>query len=428
MSDLLLASVPVVNATAEGTFPGVRVACGQPSLFSARVDLKGNNGRLYDRFGKEILGGSAGGAGATPHTMRYTLGGSGPMADGKVQFINASNAPCLPSESPTAMRISKKDADGKLDLRLLRYVATMRMAVRHLNGDDTGNDALCFFRLASNGVDNGSFFQFAIHAVLNMPQSVWRSNDVLVVEAYAVSFLTELADVNGMIFPSDGQALVWSEANQDWRPGTVSGGGGGGGGSAPAKRYHQISNFKFDVLTPNAFTYVAPSPGVTVPLASSDASSSGGDFRLSSSTAAPPTGSAFTLAPSTDVPAAERRVFTVSNVPVDAVAGTMRLTIDVALYGVTATGWPAGYGRVLVNVVKNGGAEVVGRHSHLFLFPGDFAPAITFSTPVLSSDIADGDYFGVDLQVDDPSLIPTQISIESATVTARCEFATTSAV
>lgn len=43
----------------------------------------------------------------------------------------------------------------------------------------------------------------------------------------------DLADVDGTILPSNGQALVWNAVTSMWNPGTVSGGGGGGIGDAP---------------------------------------------------------------------------------------------------------------------------------------------------------------------------------------------------
>ena len=54
----------------------------------------------------------------------------------------------------------------------------------------------------------------------------------------SVSSIDDLSDVNTSdVAPVDGQALVWSQSDAEWVPGTVSGGGGSGSGGSGASLY-----------------------------------------------------------------------------------------------------------------------------------------------------------------------------------------------
>ena len=54
----------------------------------------------------------------------------------------------------------------------------------------------------------------------------------------SVSSIDDLSDVDtSTITPVDGQALVWSQSDGEWVPGTVSGGGGSGSGGSGAGLY-----------------------------------------------------------------------------------------------------------------------------------------------------------------------------------------------
>ena len=66
--DILTASSGIPDADVYGCAPYVSVRAGAPSRFSSSVFLRGANGRLYDRYGWEILG-----ANRRPPTHLYDL-------------------------------------------------------------------------------------------------------------------------------------------------------------------------------------------------------------------------------------------------------------------------------------------------------------------------------------------------------------------
>ena len=76
--------------------------------------------------------------------------------------------------------------------------------------------------------------------------------DAAVDSRIAAASIDDLSDVDtSTVAPTDGQALVWDNANSKWEPGTVSGGGGGGIGTADqtldADRTIDTNGFNLDI-------------------------------------------------------------------------------------------------------------------------------------------------------------------------------------
>jgi hypothetical protein len=169
---------------------------------------------------------------ATAHTGIYTLGSVAPVGNGGVQFLDSNSAPCLPNQSPTVLRISKRAADGTLDLRLPRFVSTMNMIVRKRQGDTISNDAITFFTLTSNPVDNTTYWQWSMNPLtVTMAGSVWSIGDSMVVETYIPSFLTGLADVKSTMLPNTDDLLQydgteWKNSSTSSLPYVIKGAGG----------------------------------------------------------------------------------------------------------------------------------------------------------------------------------------------------------
>jgi hypothetical protein len=348
MADMLNAGYPVLDPDSRGLWKNMAIRAGAQSAFGARVDFKSS---IYDKNGREILGGASAAGPQTAGSIRYTFGGTSTMAPGKIQFVDSNNAPCRPDQSPVAIRISKKDINGVTDLRLVTFLKRMRLLVRKLNTDgEPSADALCYFVLgigpSNNGNENG-FYQWAIEYVTNLPGSVWTQGDTLVVEVYTPSFLEDLSNTEIPFVPTVGQVLTYKGIDAGWGPADAASGGGPSNGTVtPALRCRVNTPQPMVCSVPGAAIAPVsglmtiqgtPTPVLTTSVVATNPANAGVFFQQ--------TAGVVTLPYSTDVAAAVGALIEIrvssgqyNSIPMN----QRRWVAKFEITGISATGWAAG--------------------------------------------------------------------------------------